>query len=114
MKSSDSLLGSYCFNDSKHCDPDPFRSVCRLYDHGAQQSICSMRFKSSPSDTPTVPCELKKGSAWKVNIVYGKIGGFQCSAKTLPLASGNFRCLDHYFTLHLLNSLIPRDQTMAA
>lgn len=55
MKSSDSLLGSYCFNDSKHFSPNLFRSVRRFYDHGAQQYICPMRFKPSPSNSLTIP-----------------------------------------------------------
>ncbi|VVP46322.1 hypothetical protein PS887_05092 [Pseudomonas fluorescens] len=107
MKSSDSLLGGFRFNDLKHRDTDPFRSVCRDYDQGTQQPVRTMRFETSPCDRLTILCELKKGSAWKINIVSWKVSRFQCIAKALPLTSGYFRCLDHHLFAHPLISFVP-------
>gem|GEM_PF-2141397 len=100
MKSSDSLLGGFRFNDPKHRDTDPLRSVCRDYDQGTQQPVRTMRFESSPCDRLTVLSELKKGSAWKINIICWKVSGLQRVAKTLPLPFGYFRCLDHHLLTH--------------
>ncbi|VEF13270.1 Uncharacterised protein [Pseudomonas fluorescens] len=107
MKSSDSLLGGFRFNDPKHRDTDPFRSVCRDYDQGTQQPVRTMRFETSPCDRLTVLCELKKGSAWKINIVSWKVSRFKRSAKALPLFSGYLCCLDHHIPLHPLISVMP-------
>ena len=107
MKSSDSQLGGFRFNDPKHRDTDPFRSVCRDYDQGTQQPVRTMRFESSPCDRLAVQCELKKCSARKINIVCRKVSRFQCIAKELRLPSGYFRCLDHHIPLHPLISVMP-------
>ena len=107
MKSSYSLLGGFRFDDPKHRDTDPFRSVCRHYDQGTQQPVRTMRLESSPCDRLTVQCELKKGSAWKINIVCWKVSRFQRIAKALPLSSGYFLCLDHHLPLHPLISVMP-------
>ena len=90
MKSSDSLLGGFRFNDPKHRDTDPLRSVCRHYDQRTQQPVRTMRLESSPCDRLAIQCELKKGSAWKIKIVCWKVSKFQRIAKSLSLSLSIF------------------------